>query len=289
VVTVRPYERGHYYPALLSGGATIDDLLYQGADGRLTTIALGPQVGRAAQDGADGQLIDFIFDPLPDRGGWSGYEYTAGFADRGTGQAGVSEVGDNVDYTQAMVDDDMWYRFAFSSVQQLTNDVPYWTDPTPSPAAGVGLFGGDYLSPGVDSIFDFTFDETPGYSSAVSGGSLNYNAAAGSFDWTNVRPGDLARVRFDFNVVPQIANTTIETAMIWQTRLEDGTPTFTFALTGPTSFFGTGTIGRTILQRPEITAYFASYEDVNAKALLAIRSDNPVQIQPLATLAQIVR
>jgi hypothetical protein len=77
--------------------------------------------------------------------------------------------------------------------------------------------------------------------------------------------------------------------MIWQTRLEDGTPTFTFALTGPTSFFGTGTIGRTILQRPEITAYFASYEDVNAKALLAIRSDNPVQIQPLATLAQIVR
>ena len=34
----------------------------------------------------------------------------------------------------------------------------------------------------------------------------------------------LALVRFDFNVVPQVANTTIEIAMIWQTRDEDNSP-----------------------------------------------------------------
>ncbi len=96
-------------------------------------------------------------------------------------------------------------------------------------------------------------------------------------------------MRFDFNVVPQVANTTIEIALIWQTRDEDDTAAFTFSLTGTPIFYGTGTVGKTFLNRPLISAYFASQEDVNARALLAIRSDNPVQIAPLTTLVTIKR
>ena len=217
-----------------------------------------------------------------------GYEFTGGFADRTTGQAGASAVGSNVSYTQDMVNNDRWLRFGFDSAQQVTNDSAYWTEPTPSPTAGIGLFGGDHMPSGVDSLFDFSFSESS-YSDAVTSGDLQYTAADGSLDFSDCRVGDLALVRFDFNVLPQIANTTLEVALIWQTRLADGTPTFTFALTGDPMFYGTGTVGRTFLARPLLSAYFASNEDINAKALLAIKSDNPVQIQPLTTLMTIQR
>jgi hypothetical protein len=54
-------------------------------------------------------------------------------------------------------------------------------------------------------------------------------------------------------------------------------------------FFGQGTVEKTYLQRETISAYFASNEDVNARALPAVRANNPVQIQPLTTLAQLIR
>ena len=218
----------------------------------------------------------------------SGYEFTGGFTDRTTGTAGSSSVGSNVSYTQAMVDDTSWLRFGFDASQQLTNDVPYWTDPTPASAAGIGLFGGSHMPPGMTSMFDYSFSESS-YSDAVTTGDLQYSAADGSFDFSQYEAGDFALIRFDFNILPQVANTTLETALIWQTRLTDGTPTFTFALTGEPKFFGTGTVGRTFLARPVLSAYFASTEDVNAKALLAIRADNPVQVQPLTTLSTVQR
>lgn len=137
-------------------------------------------------------------------------------------------------------------------------------------------------------MFDFDFNAST-YSDAVEAGGLQYTQANGSFDFSQCQAGDLALVRFDFNVLPQIANTTLEVALIWQTRLSDGTPTFTFALTGDPMFYGTGTVGRTFLARPMISAYFASQEDVNARALLAVRADNPIQIQPLTTLTTIQR
>ena len=217
-----------------------------------------------------------------------GYEFTAGFADRTTGTAGASDVGSNVLYTQDMVNADRWLRFGFDTTQQATNDFAYWTEPAPAPTAGVGLFGGSYMPAGVSSMFDFDFNAST-YSDAVEAGGLQYTQANGSFDFSQCQAGDLALVRFDFNVLPQIANTTLEVALIWQTRLSDGTPTFTFALTGEPQFFGTGSVGRTFLARPIISAYFASQEDVNARALLAIRADNPVQIQPLTTLTSIQR
>lgn len=137
-------------------------------------------------------------------------------------------------------------------------------------------------------MFDFGFNASS-YSDAVETGDFQYTAADGSFDFTECRAGDLALVRFDFNILPQIANTTLEVAMIWQTRDSSDNPTFTFALTGDPMFYGTGTVGRTFLARPILSAYFASNEDVNARALLAIRADNPVQIQPLTTLVTIQR
>ena len=217
-----------------------------------------------------------------------GYEFTGGFADRTTGAAGASATGSNVFYTQAMVNDQVWRRLGFDAAQQQTNDFAYWTEPAPAPTAGVGLFGGSYMPSGVTSMFDFDFNVSS-YSDEVTTGDLRYTAAEGSFDFSECKAGDLALVRFDFNVLPQIANTTLEVALIWQTRLSDGTPTFTFALTGDPQFYGTGTVGRTFLARPILSAYFASQEDVNARALLAIRADNPIQIQPLTTLTTIQR
>ena len=217
-----------------------------------------------------------------------GYEFTGGFVDRTTGTAGSSDVGSNVQYTQEQVNSKTWKRFGFDAAQQVTNDSPYWTDPTPSPSAGIGLFGGAYLPGAVTSMFDFSFNSA-GYSDAVTTGDLQYTAADGSFDFTECEPGDLAMIRFDFNILPQIANTTVEMAMIWQTRDASDAATFTFALTTHPQFFGSGTVGQTFLARPLLTAYFASQEDVNSRSLLAIRADNPIQIQPLTTLATIIR
>jgi hypothetical protein len=218
----------------------------------------------------------------------AGYEFTGGFTDRTTGTAGSSDVGTNVFYSQTEVDNKRWMRFGIDSTQQLANDNPYWTDPTPATADGIGLFGGSYMPGNVTSLFDFNFNAST-YSDAVETGDLQYTAANGSLDFTECVAGDLALVRFDFNIVPQIANTTVEVALIWQTRSAADVPTFTFALAGQPIFFGTGSVGETFLNRPTISAYFASNEDVNARALPAIRADNPVQIQPLTMLSTIQR
>lgn len=230
--------------------------------------------------------FDHLFEGLDKSNG--GYEFTGGFADRTTGLAGQSDVGSNVLYTQDMVDNGRWMRLGFDSTQQATNDVPYWTEPTPALTTGIGLFGGSYMPEGVTSLFDFSFNSSD-YSDAVEAGSLQYTAANGSLDFTQCNTGDLALVRFDFNIVPQVANTTLEIGLIWQTRDATDTPTATFQLTSEPIFYGTGTVGRTFLNRPIISAYFASNEDVNARALPAIKADNQVQIQPLTILNTIQR
>lgn len=218
----------------------------------------------------------------------SGYGFTGGFTDRTTGQAGASDIGTDVSYTQDMVDNDRFMRFGFDGTRQEEVDVPYWTEPTPAPADGIELFGGSYMPDGVYNLFDYGVNNAT-FNAAVESGSFQYTAATGSYNFSDCEPGDLLLCRFDFNLRAQIANTTVETGLIWQTRLSDGTPTFTFHLAGPSIFLGTGTVGRTYLQRPLITAYFASTEDVNAMALPCIRSDNPVLVQPLTTLVTIVR
>ena len=220
-----------------------------------------------------------------------GYEFTGGFTDRTTGQSGASDIGTDVSYTQAMADADQWLRFGFDATRQQANDAPYWGDSANAEEAphsgttdyiGKGLFSGAYMPEGVNNMFSFD-DNTP-YNAASTSGSLQYNAATGSYRMDELNVGDLVQIRFDFNLRPQIANTTVEVGLIWQTRDATDTGTFTFALTGEPVYFGEGSVGQTFLMRPMMSAYLASLEDVNARALPAIRSDNPVFVQPLTTL-----
>ena len=225
-----------------------------------------------------------------------GYEFTGGFLDRTTGQTGTSDVGSNVSYTSADVAANRWRRFGFSSARQIANDQPYWVDsgdPDEAPASGttdyqgVGLFSGAYMPSGVTSMFDFTQDDT--YNQEVTTGDNPYTAATGSLNWTQCKVGDFAEVRFDFNITPQFANTTVEVGLIFATRDADDNITFTFPLLTNPIFFGQGSVGKTFLNRPSISAYFASQEDVNARALPAIRADQPILVQPLTILTTIKR
>ena len=220
--------------------------------------------------------------------GLHGYEFTGGFTDRTDGAAGSTDVGTDVNYTSTQASAGTWRRFGFSSAQNIANDVAYWTDPAPEPTAGVGLFGGSHMPHGVTNLIDFSADDAD-YNQATSFGSLSVTAATGSLDFSECSPGDLARVRFDINITPQVADTTVEFALIWQTRTDAGVPTFTFPLTGTPHLFGAAAAGVTYLVRQEISAYFASNEDVNARALLAARADQQFICQPLTTLIAVNR
>lgn len=210
-----------------------------------------------------------------------GYEFTGGFTDRGG----------FVSYTTGMVADDQWLRFGFDRASQTASDVAYWTDPDPTTNPKFdqtkGMFGGIHMPQGVTSLVDYDFVESPGFSEGVLGEAMNYTPATGSYDFSQCKPGNYGAIRFDFNVKPQVPNTTLQVALVFQTRDADGNPTFTFPLTSLPIFYGTGTVAKTYLNRQMITAYFASNEDVYAKALPAIKSDNPIEIEPLTTLVRI--
>ena len=106
---------------------------------------------------------------------------------------------------------------------------------------------------------------------------------------SNFKPGDSLKVRFDFNAIPQVANTTIEPAIWYKNRDASDNVTFSFSLTAQPVFFGTGTVGKSILNRIEISIFVASQEDINALAHFAIRSDNQIIIQPLSSLVTLIR
>lgn len=221
----------------------------------------------------------------------SGLSFTGGFTDRTTGQAGQSDIGSNRDYTTADANASRWMLLGIDATQQAANDSIYWGSPDTASFAGYdatkGLFGGTQLPQGVDQLFNFTSTDLS--SDGTLTNSDPYLGANGSLDFSTCQIGDKLECRFDFNVVPQIANSTLEVALIWVTRDSNDTPTFSFSLTHSPLFFGTGTVGITKLIRPVMTAYFASDEDINAVALPAIRCDNPIQIQPLTLLAAIQR
>lgn len=224
-----------------------------------------------------------------------GYEFTGGFTDRTTGLSGQSDIGTDVEYTQAMVDAQSFLRFGFDSARQIANDAPYWTNGADAGEAphsgttdyqGVGLFSGFYMPEGVDNMFSFT--DNTAYNAARTSGSTQYNAATGSYRMDELNVGDFCQFRFDFNITPQEANTTVEVGLIWQTRDTSNNETFTFFLAGQPIFFG-NSAGQTFLNRPIMSAYLASAEDVNARALPAIRADRPVYCQPLTTLYTVTR
>jgi surface protein len=116
-----------------------------------------------------------------------------------------------------------------------------------------------------------------------------YEGSTGRIKLNDIKVGDQLRVRFDFNVTPQIPNTTVEPALWYSNRTVNDQITYSFPLTTQPIFYGSGTVGNTFLNRPEISAWITSEEDINALALPAIKSDNPVIIQPLGLLITIIR
>lgn len=217
-------------------------------------------------------------------GAGHGYEATEGFADRTTGIAGESTAISNLDYPQNFATSGIWQRYGFDSAIQAANDNPYWTNPAPRPTEGVGLFGGSYLPEGVQGLYDFSYSNDGFTPSGVLVDGSTYTAASGSLDFSSVTPGSLLQARLDLNVEVQTIGTTLEVALIWQLRDDDDNPAGTIVLPGQPITFGSDSVGRTFFMRPVITAYFAGYSDVNARALFAIRSNNPVKTQPISTL-----
>ncbi len=220
----------------------------------------------------------------------TGYEFTGGFTDRSTGQAGADDLGSNVQYTNTQADNGTWMRFGFDKARQAANDVAYFPITEPEVFDQTkGLFGGQHMPSGFTNLINFGGAADTTWNDAVTTGDLQYTAATGSYDITEGEVGDLIKVRFSFNAIPQIANSTLEVGLIWSTRDSKDDVTFTFPLTTQPIYFGTGTQGQVFLNRVEMSAYVASAEDLNARFLPAIRCNNEVLIQPLSTLISVIR
>ena len=220
------------------------------------------------------------------RQGESGYSHTGAFADKPISNNYVWQAGAGINYSQADSDADLYKVLSLSRSVHDAVDNPYWSIPAPSGKTGVGLFQGANLPDGVESLFDYDFDFDVAYPSSTGTG---FEGSTGRIDLSDCVYGDQLRVRFEFNIIPQIANTTVEPALWYSNRDNNDNITFTFPLTTQPIFYGGGTVGNTYLNRVEISAWITSNEDVNALTLPAIKSDNPVIIQPLGLLTTIIR
>lgn len=218
--------------------------------------------------------------------GQTGYSHTGAFAGKPVSNNYVWEAGAGISYTQANVNANLWKVFSLDPIVHAAVDNPYWSTPQPSGVTGIGLFQGANLPNNVTKLFDYDFVFNNNYNPA---GSTGFEGSTGRIRLNDCVYGDQLRVRFDFNVVPQIANTTIEPALWYSNRDDNDNITFTFPLTTQPVFYGQGTVGNTYLNRVEISAWITSNEDVNALTLPAIKSDNPVIIQPLGLLVTILR
>lgn len=216
----------------------------------------------------------------------SGYSHTGAFADKPLDNNYVWQAGAGINYTQDNVDAGLWKVLSLSRSVHDSVDNPYWSTPTPSGNTGIGLFQGANLPSGVSSLVDYDFVYNDNYD---ANGSTGFEGSTGRIKLNDCQYGDQLRVRFDFNVIPQIANTTIEPALWYSNRNDSDEITFTFPLTTSPVFYGTGSVGKTYLNRVDISAWITSNEDVNALTLPAIKSDNPVIIQPLGLLITILR
>ena len=218
--------------------------------------------------------------------GKSGYSHTGAFAGKPVDANYVWEAGTGIQYTQTDVDNEIFKVFSLDNDIHLQVDNPYWSTPSTPAENGTGLFRGTNLPEGVDTLFDYNFDFNNQYGAS---GNTGFEGSTGRIKLNDCVFGDQLRVRFDFNIIPQIANTTIEPALWYSNRNDSDDITFTFPLTTNPVFYGTGTVGNTFLNRVEISAWLTSNEDINALTLPAIKSDNPIIIQPLGLLVTILR
>lgn len=217
---------------------------------------------------------------------FTGYSHSGAFAGKPLSNNYVWEAGSGINYTQADVDIEVYKVFSLDRDVHLAVDNPYWSTPTPSGNTGIGLFQGANLPSDVSKLFEFNFDFDTNYPSSSGTG---FEGTTGRIRLNDAVYGDQLRVRFDFNVIPQIANTTVEPALWYSNRNDSDDITFTFPLTAQPIFYGQGTVGRSFLNRVDISAWITSNEDVNALTLPAIKSDNPVIIQPLGLLVTLIR
>jgi hypothetical protein len=213
----------------------------------------------------------------------AGIELTGAFAGKPLSNSYIWENGTGISITQAEVDAGIYKTFSLDRDVHLVVDTPYWTSPTPADHTDKGVFGGSYLPSDVPTVFDYVTVDSDTYEDGTN------VVTTGGIDMSNFKVGDTIRVRFDFNCIPQIANTTIEPAIWYKNRDENDNVTFTFPLTATPIFYGTGTVGKSHLNRVEMSVYIASDEDINALAKFAIKSDNIVIIQPLSSLLTLVR
>lgn len=216
----------------------------------------------------------------------AGYSHTGAFAGKPLSNDYVWEAGVGINYTQTDVDNELYKVFSLDKDVHLAVDNPYWSTPKPTGETGIGLFQGANLPSGVEALVDYEYDFDVQYPSSSGTG---FEGSMGRIKLNDLEYGDQLRVRFDFNAIPQIANTTLEPALWYSNRNDDNDITFTFPLTTQPIFYGGGTVGNTYLNRVEISAWITSNEDVNALTLPAIKSDNPIIIQPLGILITIIR
>ena len=216
----------------------------------------------------------------------AGYSHTGAFAGKPLSNDYVWEAGVGINYTQTDVNNELYKVFSLDKDVHLAVDNPYWSTPTPTGKTGIGLFQGANLPSGVKTLVDYEYDFDAQYPSSSGTG---FEGSIGRIKLNDLQYGDQLRVRFDFNAIPQIANTTLEPALWYSNRNDNDDITFTFPLTTQPIFYGGGTVGNTYLNRVEISAWITSNEDVNALTLPAIKSDNPIIIQPLGTLITIIR
>lgn len=217
----------------------------------------------------------------------AGYAHTGAFAGKPLSNNYVWEASSGITYNSSDVAAGTYKVFSLDNDVHLAVDNPYWTTPDVSGLPNVDLFNGYALPSGVDSLFDYEYDYDVEYSGFT--GTTGFEGSVGRIKLNDLQYGDQLRVRFDFNVIPQIANTTVEPALWYSNRDSNDDITFTFPLTTSPIFYGTGTLSKPFLNRVEISAWIISDEDVNALVLPAIKSDNPVIIQPLGLLVTIIR
>lgn len=207
-----------------------------------------------------------------------GFTFTGGFARRGN----------PIRISQANVD--KWVPLDFDAAVQQTIDAPWW--PGAAAPNGIDLFGGSALPHGVTRMIDFSQTWDTSGDADVSDGDLGTSGTrGGTLRFDQLETGTTNLVRFDMNITPQIANTTVEVALWFQPKqaLNGANDGGAFPLPGSPLFFGTGTVGRTFLSRPTSTMYIASEADQYAYAVGAVKSDNPVTIEPLSMLLQNLR
>ena len=211
-----------------------------------------------------------------------GFTFTGGFANRNY----IAEQDNRLVIDTA--DINKWIPLDLSSAAQQSTDAPWW--PGAAPSNGIDLFGGTALPYGVTRMLDFnqTWDIDMVYEPGVSYESQTRN---GTLRFDELDTGTTNLIRVDMNITPMIANTTVEVGLWFQPKLSlDGANDGgAFPLPGSPLFFGTGTVGRTFLSRPTSTMYIASSSDQFAYALPAIKSDNPIIVEPLSLLAQNLR